>query len=114
MDERLHSTLLYDFYGGLLTDKQREIFESYFLNDLSLREIGEPAGISRQAVSDLLKRTKNLLLDYEARLGLVARHMALSASVEKLEQCLSGIRNGCTNGEWAVADEILAELRERL
>jgi len=109
MDERLYSTLLYDFYGGLLTDKQKEMFESYYLNDLSLREIGEPFGITRQAVSDLLKRTKNLLAEYEARLGLVARHKALSASVEALEERLGTLRKSHPDGNW---DEVLRNIEE--
>ena len=114
MDERLYCTLLYDFYGGLLTEKQREMFEGYYCNDLSLREIGEPVGVSRQAVSDLLKRTKNLLLDYEARLALVARHTALSAGVEKLEAHLRGLHGDCPDGNWNDIEADLCEIKDLL
>ena len=63
--------LLLDFYGGLLTDKQRRIFELYYEHNLSLGEIAEECGISRQAVHDLLKRSEKSLESYEIRLGLL-------------------------------------------
>lgn len=63
--------LLLDFYGGLLTDKQRRVFELYYDHNLSLGEIAEECGISRQAVHDLLKRSEKSLESYELRLGLL-------------------------------------------
>ncbi|ATW28427.1 YlxM family DNA-binding protein [Candidatus Formimonas warabiya] len=65
--------MLYDFYGKLLTVKQQEIMELFYGDDLSLSEIAQEYGISRQAVYDLLKRTEKILEDYEAKLGLVAK-----------------------------------------
>ena len=56
MDELLKQALLYDFYGELLTDHQKEIYEQFILEDLSLGEIARDAGISRQGVHDLVKR----------------------------------------------------------
>ena len=61
MDKILFFTMLYDFYGELLTDKQKEIFELYHLNDYSLYEIGSQFNISRQAVLDSIKRTEKSL-----------------------------------------------------
>lgn len=66
--------LLYDFYGQLLTPKQREYLELYYHHDLSLGEIGEEFQISRQAVYDILRRGEKILQEYEAKLGLVARY----------------------------------------
>lgn len=66
--------MLYDFYGALLTDKQRSYLEMHYLNDLSLSEIADEAGISRQAVHDILRRAENLLEEYERQLRLVERH----------------------------------------
>ena len=65
MDDILQLTLLYDFYGELLTEKQKQVYELHYQNDLSLTEIGEELSISRQAVRDQLKRTEKILLDYE-------------------------------------------------
>ena len=72
MDENLHLTLLYDFYGELLTEKQKQVFDLHYQDDLSLSEIGEELSISRQAGRDQLKRTEKILMDYEQRLGLGA------------------------------------------
>ena len=63
MDDILQLTLLYDFYGELLTEKQKQVYELHYQNDLSLTEIGEELSISRQAVRDQLKRTEKILLD---------------------------------------------------
>ena len=60
MDDILQLTLLYDFYGELLTEKQKQVYELHYQNDLSLTEIGEELSISRQAVRDQLKRTEKM------------------------------------------------------
>ena len=69
-------TLLYDFYGNLLTEKQQEILTLYYEDNLSLGEIGEDFSISRQAVYDNLKRAEKILVGYEAKLGLVKKFEA--------------------------------------
>lgn len=66
--------LLHDFYGQLLTPKQRRCIQLYYEADLSLAETAEKFGSSRQAVYDLLKRTEKLLEEYEEKLGLLAKH----------------------------------------
>lgn len=67
--------LLYDYYGDLLTDRQRECFELRYNQDLSLGEIGQELGISRQGVHDNLSRTEALLRNMEAKTGCVRRDM---------------------------------------
>lgn len=75
--ERLAEMALFaDFYGPLLTDKQRMIWDLHYDQDLSLVEIAEVEKISRQAVYDLLKRTEKILRGYEAKLGLVQRFLS--------------------------------------
>ena len=69
MDELLKQALLYDFYGELLTDHQKEIYEQFILEDLSLGEIARDAGISRQGVHDLLKRCDRTLQEYEEKIS---------------------------------------------
>jgi predicted DNA-binding protein YlxM (UPF0122 family) len=68
--------LLVDFYGSLLTEKQQRVWELYFSEDLSLSEIAELEGISRQAVYDLIKRTERILTEYEFKMGLIARFLS--------------------------------------
>ena len=73
LEKMLRMSALLDRYSVLLTDKQREIATDYFLNDLSLGEIAEAQGISRQAVYDTLVRAERAMEGYEAQFGLVAR-----------------------------------------
>ncbi len=70
MEKDLEFIELFETYKGLLTERQRELFSSYYLYDLSLSEIAEPEGLSRQSVYDAVKKVKNKLLEYEKALGL--------------------------------------------
>ncbi len=94
LDHRLRVVLLLDFYGALLTEKQRQYLEYHFQNDLSLAEIAEEFGVTRQAVHDVLKRAEGVLEAYESRLGLVARNQAerqvVKEAVVQLDEYLSG------------------------
>lgn len=78
MDRMLNKVLrvgqLYDFYNALLTEKQRDCLNMHYLQDLSLAEIAEEFGVSRQAVHDILRRAEQTLEEYEAKLGLAARY----------------------------------------
>ena len=85
MERIVEQTLLYDFYGELLTDHQKQIYESY-LDDYSLSEIAEEAGISRQGVHDLVKRCNKILNDYEAKLRLVEKFEAAKAKVNEIHK----------------------------
>lgn len=85
--------LLYDYYGALLTDRQRECFELRYNQDLSLGEIGQELGISRQGVHDNLTRTEALLLNMEEKTGCVRRDLACrkaSGKILKLARQLAG------------------------
>jgi predicted DNA-binding protein YlxM (UPF0122 family) len=74
--ERLVRTgLLYDFYGGLLTDKQRRIMNLYYNEDWTMVEIAEKEAVSRQAIYDLLHRSEHILENYESKLGLMDRFL---------------------------------------
>ena len=75
--DALTMTLLYDYYGELLTEKQRGLFDLYYNQDYSLSEIASAAGISRQGVHDTLARAEELLEGYEAALGCIARDRRL-------------------------------------
>ena len=67
MEKLLEQTLLYDFYGELLTEHQKQIYEEVVLNDYSFSEVAEAQGISRQGVHDLVKRCNRILQEYEAK-----------------------------------------------
>ena len=73
MEEIVELSLLFDFYGEMLGDHKKQIFEDYVLNDLSLAEIADEAGISRQGVHDTVKRCTKQLKEYEAALHLVEK-----------------------------------------
>lgn len=86
MEERVLISLLLDFYGPLLTDKQRMSLQLHHEDDMSLGEIAEELGVSRQAVHDNLQRARHILNDYESKLHLVAQY-------EEREQVISELKD---------------------
>ncbi|MDF2545748.1 MAG: putative DNA-binding protein [Anaerosolibacter sp.] len=92
-DKMLQISMLYDFYGQLLTEKQQEIVQFYYCDDLSLGEISEQLGISRQAVYDTIKRTEKILFEYEKKLGLVNRFTSNNTSIEEILNIIEEIEN---------------------
>lgn len=99
---------LYDTYGTLLTPKQQKIMEGYFYDDLSLGEIAENAGISRQAVYDLLKRVEKSLEKYESKLRILQQK---EKSRSRLQKALALLDSGGTGSRQDVK-QILLELLE--
>ena len=84
MERIVEQTLLYDFYGELLTDHQKAIYEDVVFNDLSLSEVAEMQGISRQGVHDLVRRCDKILTGYEEKLHLIQRFRQTRQSVEEM------------------------------
>ena len=76
--------LLFDYYGGMLTDKQRDCFDMRHNQDLSLGEIADELGVSRQAVCDNLTRTEALLRRMEENIGCVKRDMRIRRAVQEI------------------------------
>ncbi len=95
---------LLDFYGPLLTERQRAVAELHLHHDLSLGEIAEQHGVSRQAVHEHLSRAAEVLEAYEARLGLAARHRERQAALAELDGLLR---------ELAAGDRVRRELVDR-
>ena len=89
MAKDLEITILFDVYGSLLTEKQRETLEFYYNDDLSLGEISEETGITRQGVMNCIKTSEARLAELEEQMGLVGKFKALKASVERLERAVS-------------------------
>ena len=86
MKQKMELTYLYDFYGELLNEHQRRIYEDFVFNDLSLGEIANEEGISRQGVSDMIKRCTKKLLDYEQKLHLVSKFLAVKERVGEIHK----------------------------
>ncbi|MBQ6587764.1 MAG: DNA-binding protein [Butyrivibrio sp.] len=103
MKKIVEQGLLYDFYGELLTEHQKEIYEAAVYNDMSLTEIADENGISKQGVHDLIKRCTNTLQGYEDRLHMIRRFEAIKAEAMALDSIAEDTEN-------ALSDE----LRERL
>lgn len=87
MEGFVRQSLLYDFYGDLLTQHQKEIYEAYVLQNLSLGEIAEESGISRQGVHDLIRRCNSLLEGYEEKLKLVERFLTVREKIGQIQAC---------------------------
>lgn len=84
--DHLELCLLFDFYGEMLTDKQRELFDLYYNEDLSLSEIAEHAGITRQGVRDAVVRAEHTLTALEDKLHLVSRYGKIDQHAQALGQ----------------------------
>ena len=105
-DESLKRTMLFDFYGELLTDKQREYYDLHYNEDLSLYEIAEQRGVSRQAVWDIIRRAEAVMLELEEKTGFIAR-------AERRRQVIEEIRVlACDLPEGTQKREILKKLSE--
>ena len=114
VEEKLQQAYLYDFYGELLNEHQRRIYEDFVFNDLSLGEIAGEEGITRQGVADMIKRCGKKLSDYEKKLHLVEKFVSVREKVKQIDELLDGYEK--ENAEELVADirkisdEIIEEL----
>ena len=97
MDERYRQSLLYDFYGEMLSDHQKDVFSAAIFDDMSYSELADEFVCSRQAAFDLIRRTNQKLEDYEKRLGLVKRfteardkNKEVTEQISKAEEYIKG------------------------
>ena len=104
-------TMLFDFYGELLTDKQREYFDLHYNEDLSLAEIAALTGISRQGVWDIIKRAEATLKEIEAKTGLVARFAARREALADIENRLSALLDSPDAAARRISREVIDALR---
>ena len=86
MEKIVEQGLLYDFYGELLTAHQRQVYEAWVYDNMSLSEIAEDFSISRQGVHDLIKRCDKLLNGYEDKLHLIEKFMKIKDAVKEIEK----------------------------
>ena len=102
LQARGRSLALYERYGALLTDHQREVVDLYLRSDWSLAEIAEHQGTSRAAVHDLVRRSTIAMQEYERRLGLLAESARRRRALEALERELDGLKRRIVRLEGAV------------
>lgn len=117
MPKDLSVSLLLDIYGPVLTQKQREAAELYYNEDLSLGEIAENCGISRQGVRDSIKRGEGILFELEEKLGFLRKSGAVRDAAEDIRQSVDGIkflagRRAFSEEITEFADSIAARLEE--
>ena len=110
--KNLEICYLLDFYGDVLTPKQRDVMEQYYNDDFSLAEIAENFGITRQGVRDSIKRGEGILLELEQKVGFAARHRATQQSLAKLEELAA--ENGAEDTSAVEAIYSREIIRERL
>ncbi len=91
MAKNLDVVLLTDYYGEMLTENQRKFIDYYYNDDLSLSEIAENEGITRQGVRDAIKRAETQLFDMEKKLGMAARARSIKENLTTIEQCADQI-----------------------
>ncbi len=112
MAKNLEISLLLDYYGNMLTEKQREVVDWYYNEDLSLAEIAEHTGITRQGVRDSIKRAETQLLEYEEKLGLCARFQKMQKALDEIAEQASylqeeSLRLPGSGSVWSRAQKII-------
>lgn len=105
MDNIFKQTLLYDFYGELLNEHQRKVYEDAVFNDLSLSEVADNYGVSRQAIHDLIKRVTKMLEKYENKLHMIERFA-------KMQDIAQGIKDTIAEYKEFRNDKLLDKISE--
>ncbi len=114
MDKLVEQALLFDFYGELLTENQKQVYEEFVLNDYSLSEIAEERGISRQGVHDLVRRCSKQLNSYEERLHLVEKFLYIKEHVNHIQQLTSQYEQMDMKTLLSQIEQITGEILEEL
>ena len=105
MEKNIEISLLFDFYGQLLKEQQRQAIMLYYNDDLSLAEIADQLGITRQGVRDCIKRSENLLYNFEEKLGLYKRFREVEAGLYEIETLADSLK---TNYDKEAVDKIIS------
>ncbi len=107
MNDLMEQALLFDYYGDLLTEQQRKIYQEVYFDDYSPSEVAKGEGVSRQGIHDMLRRTLRMLDDYEKKLGMVEKHRTLRRAADEIEGAAMRLRAG----DEAALDEIREQCR---
>ena len=111
MEKKVEISILLDIYSNLLTEKQYEFLNDYYNNDLSLSEIAENEGITRQAVRDNLKKGENKLFEYEEKLGLMKKQIMQEEQIANILSEISKINSKSSDKEIA---DVLEDVKNKL
>lgn len=114
MEKDTRVSLLLDFYGELLKPYSRQMITLYYNDDLSLAEIAEDAGITRQGVRDSIKRCERQLFEFEEKLGMLSRFQQLENGLDEISLCARKIKEKTENTEVRLAAERIFELAAEL
>ena len=109
-DGRLMQSMLLDFYGELLTPKQRECYDLHYNDDLSLAEIAEQLGISRQGQRDNIRRAESSLQDIEEKTGLIRRFSRTQQSLDKLLGQMERLKKLCSGEALEIAGDAATQI----
>jgi len=107
LDTNVRMNWLLDFYGAMLTDRQKSVMEMHYSDDLSLSEISEALNITRQAVHDSIKRGESTLNNYEEKLGLVKRYFNIGAKITELKEKAESLKN---QSQYSEIYDLIADL----
>ena len=111
MERFVHQTLLFDFYGLLLTDHQRAVYEDVVCNDIGCSEVAAREGVSRQSINELVRKCDRTMEGYEEKLHLVGRYLAVRDQLKMLKKRIGETASEAEAGELtAICDRILEEL----
>ncbi|KNZ41525.1 YlxM family DNA-binding protein [Acetobacterium bakii] len=94
MEKKIGEQYLFDFYGELLTEKQKQILDYYYNDDYSLAEIAGVMKVTRQGIFDVIKRSKAMMEVYEEKLGLVEKFLGSQKLLEEIQKDLVGLTEG--------------------
>ncbi len=111
VEQMVEQGMLFDFYGSLLTGHQQEIYELVVYRNLSLNEVADQKGISKQAVSDLVRRATAQMRGYEKSLGLIERFRRIRGSCDRLTEAAEGLKDPETAGR---IEKLIDEIRREL
>ena len=113
-EDAIIRTMLFDYYGDFLTEKQKEYYDLHYNEDLSLFEISEETGVSRQAVWDNIKRAEASLNNAESKLGLVDKQLRREEKKAEISERLKGLRDFLPDDKKPELDYVLKMLRESI
>lgn len=114
MEKIVEQALLYDFYGELLTEHQRQVYEDVIMNDYSISEVAQERGISRQGVHDMIKRCGKILDDYEQKLHLVEKFVSIREKVHEIHRITKENASDVRSEQMVRIEKISEEILEEL
>lgn len=114
MEKIVEQNLLFDFYGELLTEHQQNVYQDAVFNDMSLSEVADNYGISRQGVHDLLKRCDKTMQEYEDKLHLISRFATVKEKLSKIQEITDTLEDGQLQEGKRQIRHLAAEILEEL